>query len=421
MRRFPALLLALTASAWPARAEALPEPLANVDAPAAAGAQAPVAAPVAAEPVPVATAANTPTLAVPQKINGEVVDKPGGFPLHATISMDNAIGSSVYATTATADHPVIVNGAGGPQVLDVGQRGTQASWSTEVLMSGSASVPKLDYLPKISLSTSLTLSMSNWISSETSDAVYDRIVRVSDIGVGLKMPALWTEEYTKISVSPSISGKIPISLTSRQSQLITLLGAGVGFAWSAPEQPWGTIEASYAPKVSFPIFAGVAATQVGVTDQTVHGFTANPLQNPNAFPVLYCRDDNVFANGECTIAGRQTLMNLSNSLGVSWKLGAHSVALSLAHSLAFKRDLAPNPALSSDYASGQNFEKEATKSSISYSYELPIELADISLSAGIASSQPVHGGNNELLFPFWDFVTPSKNYSAAFFDVSVGL
>jgi hypothetical protein len=43
------------------------------------------------------------------------------------------------------------------------------------------------------------------------------------------------------------------------------------------------------------------------------------------------------------------------------------------------------------------------------------------VSAGVASGQPAYGLNGDLRFPFYDFRTPGNNFSAAFFDFTIGI
>jgi hypothetical protein len=93
-----------------------------------------------------------------------------------------------------------------------------------------------------------------------------------------------------------------------------------------------------------------------------------------------------------------------------------SLSLGIAH--AFVRALKNDPALSSPFSSGQNF-NETTSGSLSYSYQLPVDFNSF-LSAGVFSGQPSVSGTN-LRFPFWDFQTPANNFSGFFFDVVVGI
>jgi hypothetical protein len=146
----------------------------------------------------------------------------------------------------------------------------------------------------------------------------------------------------------------------------------------------------------------------------VNGFDELPLVLPRAAEIL--------PNGECIIAGRQNIGSINNAMATGWSTtdGLHNVTLSLSWGLGFLRPLANDPGLASTFSSGQNF-IENTAGSLSYTYTVPVD-NPFFITAGIASGQPAWSADGKTLrFPLWDFFTPANNFSAAFFDVTVGI
>lgn len=430
MRRFPRFLLlaALGTAVVPgiARADEVVAPAdaapadaalaiadaAVADVPSRADEAAAAAPSVSASPssTPSPSAADAPAAASTVSagsVEGKADDdaKEGKFPLHANASLSNSFGNGLIA-------PI------GP--LDAYQ--PQPNWSSSLSLGGNAGLPKVDFLPKMSLSAGVSFSVNNWIPAYSNGGAYDRAVRASDINLGLGMPGAFTEDFTKIKVGLSFSGRIPTSITSRQQNLFTALGASIPVGWSSEEFPWGQIGVTYSLGGRVSLYTADAPTIGCEAAVSLGSVVTNPLENGD-LPLAYGREAEVGPNGECLLRGRQGVASLSNNLGASWSLQGHSVGASLGWSVGFLRPISNRPELRSEFATSQNF-NESVNGNLSYSYEIPVDFP-LSVSAGIGSGQSPYRvndeGKQELVNPFFDFFTPANNYSAAFVDVSIGI
>lgn len=394
--------------------ENAPPVVAIANAPSSAAEDAP--APVPGTPAPAAPTTSspaspvlTPVLAPAGTVAGAADEKKkeDKFPLHGGVSMANSVGNGWLAPASTGQ--------------------IQPQWSTAVNLRGSASLPTVDFLPKLSLSTGVGFNVANWLDSYTNGGVYSRQVRASDVTVALAAGELYKEPFTKIRFGGNVSGRIPVSITSRHRNVLTTLGLGLPVSWSSDEAPWGTISVSYNPGARFTLYTAPATTipcEAGVSRASI---VANPLED-GLLPVAYGREAQILPDGTCVLPGRQNIFAISNSLGVGWSLGDHSVSADIGHSAGFLAPLATNTAVQSEFASNQGF-NETTNGSVSYSYKVPVDF-NLSISAGLSSSQSpwrISGLDDagatvyEPTFPFWDFYTPANNSSSAFVDVSIGL
>lgn len=436
MRSLPLALLAALLCAAAARAEApappeTAEPTADAkadetrafapkaapDGTSAAPAVAPVAAPAAA-----ATPAATPAPAAKVEAKAGDAEEEGKgndkFPLHMGLGLSSSASNAWLAPTSPAVN-IPVNG-GSSQVTVPGSNGMmQPNLSTSLSLSPSASIPKLaDWMPKMSVGGSMSFSIENWFPAYGNGGVYDRQIRMSDFGLSLRMPGLFKEEVTGISMSPSLSTSIPLSITSRFQNKITSLGGNLGFGWRGPEWEYGQIGVNYSAGLRGNFYSQEASTIPCEAGVSLASSVENPLENGD-LPLQYAREAETADNGECVLRGRQGLASFNNNVGASWSLGDHSVSTSLSWNLGFLRPLSSSPELSSEYATGQNF-NENWSGNLSYSYKIPVDW-DMSVSAGIGSSQSVFDRQGNLRFPFFDFFHPANGFSSAFVDLSVGI
>jgi hypothetical protein len=382
---------ALALAAIPARAQ-------DAAAPAPAPAAASTAAPSSAGTASATVAPSATDAAV---MPGAAEKKADKFPLHINASLSNAFGNGILQ-------------AGG-------QYQQRPVWSTGVGLNPSASLPTFGLVKALNLGGSINFSVGNWLPSYNSD-VYDRIVRVSDPGLSLSAPGIFKEEaFTNISLSVSLSASAPLSLASRVANKLTTIGFGVNVGWSSPETPVGTFNVSYGPRVSANVFSQVASTIPCDASISIANDPTRPIGGDimDDAPVYYARDAQRLPNGECIMPGRQSLGSLANTLGAGWNMGSHSVGLNLAWRHSLLRPLSNHPELTGRYASGQNF-NESNSAGIDYSYQLPLDF-DASISAGLSSGQGAYDMSGDLRFPFWDFVTPGNNFSAASVSLSVGI
>jgi hypothetical protein len=341
------------------------------------------------------------------------------FPLHADVTLDNSVGEGVFGTYGSGTDVLINDGS---SALHFDAPPQEIVWGTSLRLSGSASIAKTDYSPKLGVSVGESFAIANWLPAYGNGTVYEREIIMSDLSVGLSAPAVFTEEFTGIKLSPGIGVRLPLSLRSRHQELIAGFSARVGAGWTSPETPIGTFGISYTPSVGYNQFTNVYTTEAGVGSTAVGNQTpADPLAALGNVPVAYCRStEAISATGECALGGRQGVASLSNTIGGSWSLGQHSVGINFGYSIGFLRPVANEPQLDSKFSSGQNF-NDSTFGSISYSYEVPVDFAHVSLGAGLASGQSAFDRENNFNFPFWNFWYPNSNASSAFFDVSVGI
>lgn len=343
-------------------------------------------------------------------------EKADKFPLHLTATLDNSFGQGFYAATPGAS---VIPVYGGDVLVDAPNVYGQPNWGTSLSLRPAASLPKWDGLPKMTVSTSIDFSVNNWLRASSNGGVYEQQLRVSDLGVGLVLPGLYKEEFTGITATPVFSARAPLSITSRQQNLFTSVGASVALGWDSPETPVGTFSFQYTPSLRGNFYTQDAPTIPCEAGVNLRGVVADPFEKAD-LPFAYGRTAEIAANGECVLRGRQGLASFSNNASVAWVFGDHAVSLSLGWGLGFLRPISDQPELKGLYASSQSF-NENSNGSISYTYTVPVDFS-LNLTAGIGSSQPAwNAAGTGLRFPFYDFVTPANNFSSAFFDVSLGI
>lgn len=400
MRRFSLLFLLIAATSAAAQESPAAAPAAAASpapaAPAAANASAPVAPTVA------------PTAIVSSRLApGGVLETASTFPLGLQLGLSTSLGNGILAPGFQA----------------------QPAFSTSVSLSPTVKIPKIDGLPRLRLAGALSFSVNNWFSSFTNSGVYDRQVRVSDASARLIMPGVFTEEFTGIGASIVLGASLPLSINSRQGNLITGLSAAMLLSWSSPETGFGSFFAQYVPSVRASLFSQVGTTMPCGAQQQYGtprplGDPVNGLDNLPTFIPSSPADGTgaiITASGECLLQGRQRLATISNSLNAGWSTtdGAHSVSAGFGWVHGFLRPLSSRPELASKFASSQNF-AESTWGSVSYSYTVPVKFP-LQLSVSAGSEQGVYNARNELNFPFWDFRYPAGNASGVSFDLSVGI
>ena len=375
---------ATTAAAVPAAATTTSQPAASATSSAPSASSAPA----------------TPTNA--RLAAGGVVTGGGSFPLHIQATVDNSVSNGVLAP--------------GYQM--------QPSWSSSFNLRPTASLPKLDGLPKMNLSMSIDFSVANWLPAYTNGGVFDRQVRVGDPSLALILPGIFKEEFTGVGMSLVFSGRAPLSITSRQQNLITNLGGSAQFMWGSPETPVGTFFVQYTPSARASFYSQPGPTMpcdVPVPYELPRP-AGDPINGLDELPLILPRTEQLLPNGECVLSGRQSLGSISNSVATGWSTtdGAHNISLSLGWALRFLRPLQNSPDLASPFSSGQNF-SESSSGSLSYTYTVPVDFP-FYIGVGVGSDQPVFTADNKAVrFPFWDFFTPANGFSSAFFDVTVGI
>lgn len=331
---------------------------------------------------------------------GGVVAGGRGFPLHIQVTIDNTVGNGVFAPGYQA----------------------QPSWSSSVNLRPSAMLPKpADWFPRMLLSGSMTFGVNNWLPSFTNSDTFDRQITLSDPSLALILAGLYREEFTGISFSLIGQATAPLSLGSRQQNLVTSLALAGQFMWLAPDTPIGQFFVQYTPSLRGSFYSEVGPT-VACDTPTALPPQSNGTQ-PNTglddLPIAFGRSEQRLPNGDCILAGRQSMASLANRVTTGWSLDAHNISLGMTWAHSFLRPLKNDPNLAASFASGQNF-AESNSGFVAYTYTVPVDF-NLFLSGGIFSQQPAYNRQGDVRFPFFDFVTPANNFSGAFFDVTVGI
>lgn len=392
MRRSPLLLALLLTSA--SSLAQTPTPTSTTPAPTPAASTTTTAQP-AEDEAPAAAPAQNARLAP-----GGVVAGGSSFPLNLQLTFDNTLGSGILAPGYQA----------------------QPQFGTAVNVRPSFRVPKHDLLPRIILTTSFDFYVANWLAASTNFTTFDRQLQIGDAVGAVILPGLYTETLTGISMSLVLSARAPLSLFSRQNNLITNLGGSIQFAWNSPDTPIGSFFVQYIPSLRGNVFSQVGATTPCSTPSFQPPRTNNPGNDLTDLPVYFGRDEQILPNGECILPGRQVLATIGNSVNTGWSTsdGAHNVSLGVAWTHSFLRGLSNKPGLSSDFASGQGFQ-EGSSGSLSYTYTVPVDFR-LFLTAGVFTQNlSAYNQAGDIRFPIYDFVTPANNLSSAFFDVTIGI
>jgi hypothetical protein len=233
----------------------------------------------------------------------------------------------------------------------------------------------------------------------------------SDIRLGLGAPALYTESFTGIVVSPRIGASIPISLRSRQAGTITNLSAGVGLS-----RQFGMIGLEY----SFGAGRGIHA-QPGSYISSANADTRDAQGNL----VYVCRTDADY----CGVGGNNTAWSLSNGLSVnvtpleklSFAAGL-TVVNAYKYPVAYEVDEFTPKAVDSNgnpVARPGAGRSDKLTASIGASYSLTDQLA---VSFGIGTEGPPRTDDNKAFrFPFFSFIGGENNYTAYSLTLSAAL
>ncbi len=333
---------------------------------------------------------------------GGVVAGSSSFPLHIQATLDNSLGSGILAP-------------GFQQ---------QVAWGTSVNIRPSAMLPRPDWAPRMLLLGSIDFSVLNWLPAFNNFTAYDRQIWVGDALAGLILPGIYKEEFTGIGVSLIFSGRAPLSLFSRQQNLLTNLGGAAQFMWNSPETPVGSFFVQYTPSARFSMYTQPGATvPCSTPPPLVRNVTsADPIDGLSDLPLAYGREEQLLPNGDCVLPGRQIMASIGNSAATGWSTsdGAHNVSVGMGWTHSFLRPLKNDPSIQSIFASGQNFQ-EGSSGSLSYTYTVPVDFR-MFLTAGVFSQQlSAYNAQGQILFPIYDFVTPANNFSSFFFDVTVGI
>jgi hypothetical protein len=338
------------------------------------------------------------------------------FPVHGSLEVDNAFGGSWLVSIGSLA-PNVYAPAG--------------SWRTILRPLFSLTTPRRGWWPPTTLRTRFGVGVQ-WPLGPYQQ-IFNAVPRLSDWGTTLSMPRVLRERVTNISVTPVAMTSLPLSLRSRMEGRLATVGGRVEIQWDTTALPlsdvWGDVGVSLAPSVSAPFYAlSPAAVRCGSPSGSAGIVQLNPTGDPSQRledqAIVVPRAEYDAVSGECIRPGRQTLGSYALPLRVEWFLAGHSVAATLTFGGAFLRPIS-SPELTQDFSSGQAF-TQATRGSLAYRYRLPFTALgfDIpgaaSIAVGTTSIQPAWTADGKYLrFPFWDFISPQNNFSAAFLTLGI--
>ncbi len=257
----------------------------------------------------------------------------------------------------------------------------------------------------IQFSSSASANMSLEYSLPDNDAA--RRFHWSDIRLGLSAPAIFKDEkVTGISITPSFSASVPISLTSRWQNMVTSTSLGV-----SAMRPFGS---KVVVNLSVGASKGFFYRSPGVTPDQ-----AKEIRDQQQNQLFLCRPDDV----DC-IGGIQALYSVSTGLGVSYR-----PIEKLSLSLGFGLSKSVKPAQPIDefttrakYTDGRPVAVEVgTSDMMSGSLSASYALTDnVGLSASMSTGQqPKYNGDNKFFrFPFFGFEGQERSVTSYALSVS---
>lgn len=293
--------------------------------------------------------------------------------------------------------------------------------TSSLSLSPEYQLPPIANLPPMSLYADATLGWW-WLNSYyTSQAEVNNRFTFSDVSFGLSAPKIVDLKNINLSLSPYVEAIFPLSKSSQS--LNRYVGVSLGFSLGYKLDDFSF---SYSPAFSTWAYGNSAITvpcsEAGLKnnlppvvnpqnidfdlDQYLQELTMGPTQAMNS-------------DGICQVAGRQSVGVLSNSAKVAWSRDGHSISVKFGWYINFLRPLEKRPELRGEYASNQQF-TEATLGKIAYSYKIPVDF-DLSIGVGIVSYQAMFSKEGKLNFPFFDFVTPGKNQTEFYLNLTAGI
>lgn len=233
-----------------------------------------------------------------------------------------------------------------------------------------------------------------------SDAPNGRRYAWRDLSFGLSAPAVYKEQFTGISITPSLSFIIPITLESWQASTITVLSAGLNLTRSV-----GLFDFSLAVSAS-------------------RGFHQNPLNAVRAKgsvdPTGYHKELSRQGETIAGVNGTNNAWSLSGSLAVTFR-ATDTISFDASYGLraGWRYNIVPagDPNQSQvTYSDGSGVCADNCRSgdlvltSVSANYQIS-EHWGASLSISTAMPPKTSDGKN-FRFPFWSFEGAANNYSS---------
>ena len=293
--------------------------------------------------------------------------------------------------------------------------------TSSLSLSPEYQLPAIGQLPPMSLYADASLGLW-WLDSYyTSQAEVNNRFTLTDLSLGLSAPKIVDFKNINLSLSPYIESIFPLSKSSQSLNRYVGVSLGFSLAYKISD-----VTFSYSPSFSTWAYGNAAITapcrEAGSKnnlppvinpqnidfdlDQYLQQLTMEPSQVVNS-------------NGLCQVAGRQSVGVLVNSAKIKWAKKGHTVSVGFGWYINFLRPLADRPDLRGEYASNQQF-TEATLGKIAYSYKIPVDF-DLSIGVGVISYQAMFSKQGKINFPFFDFVTPGKNQTEFYLNLTAGI
>jgi hypothetical protein len=275
------------------------------------------------------------------------------------------------------------------------------SWTSSLSIAPSYRFEASKYSPNLTLSTNVGIN-SWWVPSYFTgiQQVNNRFLW-NDLPLTLSAPNWVRFGDTGITISPNIALTGPFSKSSRALSRVLGVGTGANLAFSRSD-----FAVSWSPSFAAWIHSG-PTIMVPRSD-----FSSAASTSIDAY-----MQDMLFSDQYGV--GRQTIGMLSNSLSFGWSPGRHSVNASLGWYLNFLRAIEERPELAGHNASNQNF-SEASSGRLSYAYTIPVDF-NLVVSAGVNSFQSFFDKRGNVASPFFDFMTPGKNQTQLFLQLTAGI
>lgn len=194
-----------------------------------------------------------------------------------------------------------------------------------------------------------------------------------------------------LSLSPAFKLEAPLSKASRDANRVIGLGGYLSAAWSK----WGFF-LKYKPVAMGYIYS--APYKSGACTQT----SAN---------------EDKLADGDCKVAGRQTMLLVKNGVFTGYNGGNHTITLGFRSYHSFLRQAGSGEKPEKSASSGI---MEATLGLVEYSYDIQSRWPT-TLTLGVSSYQNPYDMREAFRAPFFDFTEPGKNLTEAYLAVNVSI
>ena len=299
--------------------------------------------------------------------------------------------------------------------------GQVPSLTSSLTIAPSFALPRFAGLSQMDLSASASLNWW-WLNSmSTSSFNAHNRLSYSDISLSLSAPKIVNFDRLGISFSPNIGLTAPISKISMALNRVLGFQMGSNIAYQKSDFSVGWL-----PSFSTWVHSGAAMT--APCGEAGASSALPPVINPQNInfeldqylqELVITRSEERNSNRSCLVKGRQTIGMLSNTVNAAWAPGRHNLSFSFGWYINYLRALSNKPDLRADHASTQNF-TEATLGRIAYSYRIPVDF-DLVVGGGVISYQASFSKQGNLNFPFFDFVTPGKNQTQFFLQLTAGI